>query len=316
MKNLRVAFFGNPDPSVTVVSALHKAEYSIACVVTKPPRPVGRSQTLTSTPISNWATSNSIPIIEASTGEKPWQFADESLLIKQVISHSPDILVVADFTLKIPQELVTATRFGGLNIHPSLLPAFAGPSPVAYALLNGLTHSGVSIITLSNQLDQGSLIAQDMETILSNDTTPTLTQRLFTNGAQLLIKVLPHFIAGTNALVQTHTQPSYAPRLTRQDGFVPWEEIHKAMTVHTSLAITIERKTRAFTPWPGVWTEVEMENGNEKIRSKKRLKILKCHIANINIQSRAMLLLDQIQLEGKNPVTGSAAKRLLEQLMQ
>lgn len=314
MKNIRVAFFGNPDPSVTVVSALHIAGYTIACVVTKPPRPIGRSQILTPTPVAKWAKSNSVTIVDAVTGEKPWQFADESLLIKQVKSHLPDILVVADFTLKIPQELVESTRFHGLNIHPSLLPAYAGPSPVAYALIEGLTQTGVSVITLSNNLDQGTLIAQEVETINPDDTTPTLTQRLFLKGAQLLINVLPNYVAGTSTPIQTHSQPSYAPRLTRLDGFISRNDIKKAMTNDVALAVTIERKTRAFTPWPGVWTEVELVNDSDKNHTKKRLKILKSHLLKKDNLSQSYLELDEIQLEGKNPISGSDVKQLLQQL--
>ncbi len=305
-----IAFFGTPDYSVIVLEALYKVGYPIVVVITKPDKPIGRKQSMTATATAVWAKEHNIPVLTPSAHPQiPWEFADPKAVTRQVLQYHPELLIVADYTQKIPLDLITQIKFGGLNVHPSLLPSYRGPAPIPWAIYNGETQTGVSIVTLSEQFDQGRVIAQEKAAILATDTTETLLPKLFTKGAQLLVQVLLSYV-NTNDSSSTRQQfkdnaaiPSHYPRLTRQDGFEPWEKIKAAME-NDSEAARIERKFRAFHPWPGLWTKVKI-NGKEL-----RLKILKAHLHNHSGEN-GNLVLDEIQLEGGKPVTGSALMGLL-----
>jgi len=329
IRNLGVAFFGNPEESVIVLEKLVNANCPVVCVVTKPPQPVGRKQTLTPSPVSTWATTHNLPVLTfAADTQKPWQFADEQKVTQEILKSKPDILVSADYTQKIPISLISQIKYGGLNIHPSLLPAYRGPAPVPWQILNGETETGVSIVTLAEEFDAGDVIAQEKEPLLPTYTTPILLTRLFTKGADLLVKTLPEYFAQQTKKpinLDQIKQSSYYPRLTRADGFIPWELVKTAIEGKTltqstikqfnnltivkawnnnkknglaqaSLAVLIDRSFRAFHPWPGIWTKVKINN------AEKRLKILKLHLTS-NFELRTSnLRIDQIQLEGKQPL--------------
>ncbi len=328
---MKIAFFGVPLESTIVLDKLDKNGFDIVCVVTKPPRPIGRKKELIPTPVADWANAHHVPLLTfLSNVVKPWLFADEDKLIQAVLKYKPDILISADYTQKIPIRLIRQVKFGGLNVHPSLLPAYRGPAPVPWAILRGETETGVSIVTLTEKFDQGQIVAQVKEPILSADTTPVLLNRLFSKGADLLIKLLPDYSPNTKYKI-LNTTPSYFPRFTRDDGFIPWEIIKSALTGQTiSLSIIkqysnitivkynklpacrqgreiedwklkIERAWRALHPWPGIWTKVKI-NGQEK-----RLKILSVDLSLVS----SRLSLKQVQLEGKKPVRGNDLTALI-----
>ncbi len=299
----RLALFGTPEYSLLVFEKLRTFNYPIAVVATKPPRPIGRKQILTETPVALWAKNNKLNLILIGADpQKPWLFQNENLLTQQVLEFNPELLISADFTQKIPMQLVKQIKHGGLNVHPSLLPAYRGPAPIPWAIHNGEKQTGVSIVTLNNQLDAGLVIAQEKELILPSDTTDILLHRLFTKGADLLLKVLPEYIDNPTANRKLPTaNPSYFTRLTRDHGFEPWEKIKLAIE-NGKDTDRIDRKWRAFHPWPGLWTKVVVNN------QEKRMKILKLRLENHK------LILDEIQLEGKNQLEGSAVKQLLAEL--
>ena len=182
------------------------------------------------------------------------------------------LLVVAAHGAKISPELLTAAKFGGLNIHPSLLPKYRGATPVPHTILNGDTETGVSIIKMPNVIDAGPIVAQKKAPVKPDDTSATLLNRLFALGAGLLIEVLPDYLSGK---IIPGPQPEQSPtpychRFTKNDGFIAWEEFKIGVD---------DKKVRAFYPWPGVWT---------KLPTGKTLKLLP-H--------------GQVQLEGKQPIT-------------
>ena len=161
---------------------------------------------------------------------------------------------------------------GGLNLHPSLLPAYRGATPVPHQILDGLTQSGITIIKMTGEFDAGPIVAQVPVSIRSEDTAPDLLQRCFKAGADLLIKILPDYL---NNKITLKPQPAKSPtpycrRFTKQDGFVTWDEFKQGVD---------DKKIRALFPWPGVWTK--LPNG----------KILK------------LLPQNMFQLEGKQPIT-------------
>ena len=185
---------------------------------------------------------------------------------------SAQLIVVADYGQKISQETLEKIKFGGLNLHPSLLPAYRGATPAPYQILNGAKESGISIIKMVEEFDQGPIVAQKPVKILLQDTVKSLLRRCFTEGAKLLISTLPDYIEGK---ITSRPQPKDSPtpychKFTKKDGFVSWEEFKHGVD---------DKKIRAFYPWPGVWTT--MPNG----------KILK------------LLPKNMVQLEGKNPIS-------------
>ncbi len=299
----QIAFFGTPGYSIIVANALYEAGFTFVCVVTKPPRPVGRNQLLTPTPMALWSNSKNIPVILLpGSSEKPWLFADEKNL-------------TADYTQKIPMELVKQTNLGGLNVHPSLLPAFRGPAPVPWAIFNGETVTGVSILTLDEKFDSGNIIAQAQETILPSDTSDKLLERLFEKGGQILVKILTVYKTSstTNYELLTTNSPSYFPRLTREIGFEPWNLINNAILTGKE-AVRIDRKWRAFHPWPGLWTKVKLTVNSSQFAVEKRLKILKVHLDSKSSALNPFLILDEVQLEGKTVISGKNIDNLLGQI--
>lgn len=184
-----------------------------------------------------------------------------------------DLIVSADYGQKLPA--------GGLNLHPSLLPKYRGPTPVPNAILNNNKETGISIIKMTDQFDAGPIMAQEKVLIMPDDTTPVLLKRCFTTGAKLLVKILPAYLNTKITLkLQDESQATYTHKFTKADGFISWKEFEKTINLSFgSLDFELARKVRALFPWPGVWSKMP---GN---------KILKLLPQNL------------IQLEGKNPIT-------------
>lgn len=176
-----------------------------------------------------------------------------------------DVLVSAAYGKKLPP--------GGLNLHPSLLPAYRGATPVPHQILDGVNQSGITIIKMSGEFDAGPIVAQEPVPVLPDDTAPDLLNRCFAAGAKLLVKILPDYLAGKiHPVPQPNLSPTpYCRRFTKQDGFIPLSRLNR-MTGYDPVI-------RALYPWPGVWTK--LPNG----------KILK------------LLPKNMFQLEGKQPIT-------------
>ncbi|MBI3955872.1 methionyl-tRNA formyltransferase [Candidatus Gottesmanbacteria bacterium] len=294
---MKVIFFGSTFDSVLI---LEKLRDHACAVVTQPPRPVGRKQQLTPTPVEMWAKEHAVTTVSfPSNPEKPWLYADEQQVIDTLESLKADLFVSACYGQKIPWETIASARFGGLNVHPSLLPRWRGADPVPWAILSGDRQTGVTIVTLSKEFDEGVVIAQKKVPITDADTSDALRTKLFTLGADLLAEVLPKYLAKQPIHPFTHspiTQLPYARRLTREDGFEPWEAIRKAFA-DSEEAKRIERKFRAFTPWPGLWTKIRIMNHELGIMEEKRLKMLGLSLIAYRLS------LDLVQLEGKRPVS-------------
>lgn len=292
---MKIIFFGSTSDSVLVLEKLSSLvignwSLDICSVVTQPPRPVGRRHILTPTPVEMWAKKHHVTTLSFPTNpDKPWLYADEQVVAGTLQPLKADMLVSACYGQKIPLESINAAPFGGLNVHPSLLPRWRGADPVPWAILAGDRVTGVTIVTLSEKFDDGRILAQKKIPITMNDFSDPLRSKLFTMGAKLLIEVLEKYLSDRNKGMQQQTTDNpYARRLTRDDGFEPWETIQKAFG-DPEVARRIDRKFRAFSPWPGLWTKSE----------EKRLKILALHI------DHERLVLDEVQREGKKPVSYS-----------
>lgn len=165
-----------------------------------------------------------------------------------------NIGIVADFGILIPDQLLNTFPYGIINIHPSLLPKYRGPTPVQSAILDGETETGVSIIKLDKYVDHGPIIAQAKEKIDNTDTAKTLYERLFKIGGQLLVKTLGKY-ENVQALLaeQDHENATFTKTLTREDGFLDLKNIYQDKEF-------FQRMIRAYYPWPGVWTKATIKD--------------------------------------------------------
>jgi methionyl-tRNA formyltransferase len=205
---------------------------------------------------------------------------------QQLAKDKADVFLVADFGQIVPKELFSLPPHGWLVIHPSLLPQYRGASPVQAAIANGDQETGASIIQIHQKVDYGPIVAQLKEPIKANDTAGSLYQRLFGASGEILVTILPAWVKGKiKPRVQDHSKATYTARLTRDDGRIDWQKSAQAN----------ERFIRAMSPWPGAWTMIK-KDGKEK--RERRLKIIQVHL------EKNKLVLDQVQLEGKKPVTG------------
>ena len=158
---------------------------------------------------------------------------------------APDLVIVAAFGRIVPTELLNAPKHGFVNVHPSLLPKYRGPSPVVTAILEGVEETGVSLMLLDEGIDSGPVLAQQHTSIWPNEMADNLTTRLFEMGGGLLAKTLPLWMEGQiTPAAQDHTLATYTNKIVKGDGEVDWEQD----------AASVVRRIRAFTPWPGLYT--------------------------------------------------------------
>lgn len=249
-----IIFFGSSPFSVPVLEKLLNAKCQVLGVVTQPDKPIGRKQILTPNPVKILAEKQGIPVYTLPSSE-----------IRRGVGGEV-IGLVAAYGRIIPQSVLDKIKI--YNIHPSLLPKYRGPSPLQAQILDGITKTGVTIIELDAKMDHGPIVAQQKDILRSDDTTQSLGERLFAMGTNLFIKLL-----NTSPLryeIQDDSQATYTKKITRQDGFLEFEEFIK---------FDYERKFRAYCPWPGIWT---LTPGG------KRLKLIS-------------LKPTLVQLEGKKP---------------
>lgn len=167
----------------------------------------------------------------------------------------PDLFVVASFGKIIPKSILNIPKFGSLNVHPSLLPKYRGPSPVPATILAGDKISGVTIIKMDEEIDHGPVVATKEISLTGQENFLLLINKLFQVGADLLVEIIPDYIAGKMKPVpQNHYQATYCERLTRESGYFPIDNLPAGRQVPPD-SEKLDRMIRAYYPWPGVWTK-------------------------------------------------------------
>ena len=290
---MRIVFMGTPQFAVPVLEGLSATDYHIAGVVTQPDRPAGRGKKVEPTPVKHFALDSGLKVLQPPTLDSP-------SVVTELQKLDPDLIVVAAYGSFLPPQVLNLPEYNCLNIHPSMLPNYRGPSPVASAILNGDNHTGSTVRVLDSGMDSGPLVAQQEEKIDDADTTQILTNRLFNIGTKLLIDILPQWIQNEiKATPQQEANATFTKLLTRQDGQIAWSQT----------AQLIERQIRAYSPWPGSFTSW-----------KGRLKILKAHAVSHDTSPGLVIELDntfaigtgqgvlkvtELQLEGRKAVNGT-----------
>jgi methionyl-tRNA formyltransferase len=243
---MKIVFFGTPDFVIPVLATLIK-QYDVVGVVTAPDTIQGRKKILTPSPVKRSAQEKSIRTILT-----PQQWNNET--IEQLQQLSPDLCVVAAYGKIIPKAILDIPRFGAINIHPSLLPQYRGPSPIQTALLNGDPESGVTIIQMDEKMDHGPILAQKKIPLTPADTFASLHHSMFQEAADLLPEVIEGISSGTITPVpQDDTKATYCRMITKEDGYFDLQ--------NPPSPETLDRMTRAYYPWPTAWTKWQMTNG-------------------------------------------------------
>lgn len=235
---MKVVFMGTPEFAVPPLEQLLLNEFQVVAVYTQPDKAAGRGRSQVSSPVKRLALDCQLIVVQ------PPNFKEEAT-IARLASWRPDIMVVAAFGQLLPQAVLDIPRYGCINIHPSLLPAFRGPSPVAAAILAGNEFTGVSVMLMDNKLDTGPVLGRAQVPISPRDTTGSLSAKLSRIGAQLLLDVLPRWLRGENIpKAQDEALATYSHALTKSDGEIDWQ----------ISAAEIWRRVRAFQPWPACYT--------------------------------------------------------------
>lgn len=235
----RLVFMGSPAFALPTLEALAR-DHDIVAVFTQPDKPAGRGRRLTRVPVAKWAEEHGVPI------HQPRSLRRAPDAIDTLRALAPDAIVVVAYGLILPQAVLDIPRHGCLNVHASLLPRHRGAAPIPAAILAGDAESGVTIIRMDAGVDSGPMLAQEREPIHADDTTPALGARLADLGARLMAETLPKVLRGEiTPVAQDEAQASLSPKIGKDDGRIDWSKP----------AIEIERMIRAYTPWPGTFTQ-------------------------------------------------------------
>lgn len=235
---MRIIFAGTPDFAATQLQGILQAtQHSVCAVLTQPDRRKGRGKRYQASPVKQLAQSYEIPVYQ------PPKLTDQAL---EDISHlKPDVMVVVAYGSIVPQAWLDWPKYGGINVHASLLPRWRGAAPIQRAILAGDTVSGVTIMKMVRGLDRGDILLQISCSITQTTTASRLHDELAELGQKALIKVLddlPGYLQA--AQPQDHTLSCYAHKLQKQEGRIDWQQP----------AQVIDRQIRALTPWPGCYT--------------------------------------------------------------
>ena len=289
-QTLRIVFMGTPAFAVPSLDALLRRGHDVVGVFTQPDRRAGRGRRVRPSPVKAFAEDRDLPVFQ------PASLRSNQAACDQIANLKPDVIVVAAYGLFLPKVVLETPEFGCLNIHPSLLPKYRGPSPVISAILEGEETTGVTIMLLDEGMDTGPLLGQESVVIGNQETADELTHRLFELGADLLVRTLDEIVRGeVTPVSQNDDEATITLLLKREDGLLDWSES----------AYTIERRIRAFAPWPGTFTSW---NG-------RTLKVLSGRFTSVDYGAVPGTVLecdgDRIAV-----VTGSGALELLEMQLE
>jgi methionyl-tRNA formyltransferase len=285
---MKFVYFGTPDFSARLLERLMRAGMVPAAVVTNPDRPAGRKKIVTAPPVKRLIQRR------AESGERGGGEIEilqpeklDAAFMEKLKSFGADVFVVFAYNKIFRKEILAMPRLGVVGVHPSILPAYRGPSPFQTALLHGEKETGVTLYLLDEGIDAGPIIAASNPLLITDeDTFKTLAEKLADAGADLLIETLPKFIAG--GIVpkpQDGFRATFTKKFKTEDGFVAPEDLAAAEARDARKTAALDRKIRALNPEPGVWT---MQNG-------KRVKLLEAKTESDKLR------LTKIQEEGQKP---------------
>ena len=243
---MQVAFAGTPEFAQVALQAIVDAGYSVPLVLTQPDRPAGRGMQLQASPVKQTAQAHGLPVAQPRSLRLDGKFPGDAAAARMALQAAqPDVLVVAAYGLILPQWVLDLPRLGCLNIHASLLPRWRGAAPIHRAIEAGDAHTGITIMQMDAGLDTGDMLLAQSMAIAPDATTASLHDALAALGGRMVLQALQQAAAGR--LVCT-PQPkegiTYAHKIDKAEALIDW----------TQTASVLERRIRAFTPFPGALT--------------------------------------------------------------
>jgi methionyl-tRNA formyltransferase len=291
---MRIVFIGTGEIGEPTLRALLNSEHEVVAVVTQPDKRVGREQRIEPPPIKKEIAKTRIPILQ------PARIKDQQAT-EEIRDFAPDVVVVVAYGQILPRDVLELPRLACLNLHASLLPRWRGAAPIQAAIAAGDCETGITAMYMNEGLDTGDILLQRSVEILPNDTGGSLHERLAQIALQALLESL-RLVAAGNAprIAQDNAYATYAPKLKREHGLIDWSESAEA----------IERKIRAYNPWPGAFMKVDHQN----------LKVFSASVVDLNGQAGEVLRSDEdlivatgkgalsvaeVQLEGKRRMSAA-----------
>jgi methionyl-tRNA formyltransferase len=289
---MRIVFIGTGEIGVPTLRALLKSEHEVVGVVTQPDKPVGRAQSIEPPPIKKTLTTIQMPLLQ------PARIKDRQAT-EQIGALKPDVIVVMAYGQILPRGVLEIPKVACLNLHASLLPRWRGAAPIQAAIASGDYKTGISVMHMDEGLDTGDVLLQRTIDILPSDTGGTLHDRLASLAPEALLESL-ELLAKERAprTRQDNRFATYAPKLKREEGKIDW----------SASAEAIERRIRAFNPWPGAF--IKFDGRNLKIFSAIVVagdgspgEILRSDKELVIAAGEGALSLREVQLEGKRRMT-------------
>ncbi|NMB84032.1 methionyl-tRNA formyltransferase [Candidatus Roizmanbacteria bacterium] len=291
MDKLKIAYFGSPNFSADFLEKIladKSLPVEVEFVVTQPDRPAGRKRILTPCPVKKLAGQKNLEVLLIEDLK-----SNKDLGIKDL-----DFVLLYAFGKIIPKELLNLPKYGFLNVHPSLLPKYRGPSPIATPLVNGDKTTGVTLIRMDERIDHGPIIAQEKIDILPDDRRPDLEKKLTDLAYRVFGKVIISLIhqpaTALNTSEQDDKKATYTKLLNKTDGFIEFMNLKLKILNSPKELFDL---FRGLYPWPGLWTLVKIKG------FEKRLKIVDMGFKD------GKLTIKKVQLEGKKEVDWKTFKK-------
>ena len=296
---LKIGFFGTSNFALEALRVLHKKSFSIKYVITQNPKPSGRGQKISFSPVYRFARENNLNVFTPKN-------INNSEFINKIQKYKVDFIIVVAYGKIINNQILKLPKFYCLNIHASILPKWRGAAPIQRAILNGDVETGISIIVVEPKLDAGPIVLSKNIKINHNDNAELVHNKLAKLGGDLLIKAIINIVKNEYALKnQDELKSTYAKKISKEETKIVWNK--NAQFIHAMI--------RAYTPWPGAWTN--WKKGNKNIRVKimeaiiiknedKYLLELDIGQSNRNLIVRCQkgfVKLQKLQVEGKNTIT-------------
>ena len=241
MNSFPLIFMGTPEFSCPTLEALIRAGYKIAAVFTQPPRPSGRGFMVIPSPVHRYAEEHSIPVFTPTSLKSS---EEQQKILDLVAKNNVQAIIVVAYGILLPKEILNATPLGCINVHTSLLPRWRGASPIQRAIEAGDLTTGITTMRMDEGLDTGPMLLKKSIPIEKSDTSQSLHEKLSFMGGPLVLRSLEGLY---NKTLQPEHQPlvgiTLAPKVLKEEGHLNFNES----------AFTLERKIRAFTPWPGTY---------------------------------------------------------------
>lgn len=235
---MKIVYMGTPEFSAAFLKHLLQGPHTVVAVATQPDRPAGRGRHLQPPPVKEVALQAGLPVLQPTSMRDP-EFAT------QLAALHADVFVVVAFSI-LPKSVLATARLGAVNLHGSLLPRYRGAAPVQWAIAHGETHTGVTVFLLDEKMDHGPILEQKTIPIEPFDTTATVLEKMVPVGCNALDQALSKLSTEYQGIEQDHGKACPAPKLRKEDGKIDW--LQSAQQIHNRI--------RAFTPWPGGFSEL------------------------------------------------------------